>query len=157
MTRSLYSNEEKKLLIDELAAHDNLLVTEDFECMEDLWPGLFKGTKRNAYDLFRQTKRLAEKQKIKFVIVSTPKRNRIRKQRESVSKMKPKIIKLKDQIAYIIQAEMTRAIGRMSTGIISLIDNLAKDNNELREEVKRLQPFKNMVDNNYGKELAYRG
>jgi tRNA isopentenyl-2-thiomethyl-A-37 hydroxylase MiaE len=152
MANEFYSEEENKLLLDELRLHDGKIIAENFQSYEDLWPGLFNNRIRKAYSLYMQTIKLATKNNLNLQVITAPRR--IRKSRHHEKKQKP--TKLKDQIAYIIQNEVQAASKRIASSVANLIADVIQENTTFKEELHHLRPYKELVEKNYKKELEFR-
>jgi hypothetical protein len=152
MANEIYSEEEKKLLLDELRTHNGKIIADNFQSYEDLWPGLFSNRKRKAHSLYLETIKLATENHLDLQIVSIPRR--IRKSRHHEKKQKP--TKLKDQIAQIIQSEVQAASKRIASSVANLIADVIQENTSFKEELHHLRPYKELVEKNYKKELEFR-
>jgi hypothetical protein len=153
-----YSPKENQLLLEDLAGQKNHLNAENIIGLVELWPGFFDGQKRKAYELYRHTILLAQKNGIQIVVDSIPKRDR---SKEKKKLKEPSIRHTKgrtyEQIRYIISSEINSAIKRATTKIMQLMETTVQENNDLREEVKVLLPYRNIVEIKYRDELEKRG
>jgi hypothetical protein len=148
----IYSQKEIDFLKSNLE-QSIFLKREDFEAMEELWPGLFEGITRNAYALFLKTQDLAKSQNIKMVIVSMPKRTRKPKPHKKQYNITPSK-NLHSQIALIVHNEIKASSRNIAQSIKKLIEEICIENKVLKEEVKELSPYKNIVEQNYKREMC---
>ena len=152
MSGLMYSPQENELLINDLIVKNYDIVAENFVSLEELWPGFFRGQKRKAYSLYVQTMQLAKRDGFNVKVFSIPKRIRIRKSKAVVRQPK-----LKEQILYIIRNEITAAIERIPAKVMALFTDMTTENSQLKEEVRKLRPFKELVETKYKHELEFRG
>jgi hypothetical protein len=150
-----YTSAQNQFLLDQLAENGNKAKREEFVTLEEFWPGFFGGQKKTAFALFAHTKRLAKKKGIAMEVISAPLRNRNRKPSNRVPARFTKG-RIFDQIVGIIQMEMRQAERRASAKILRLIEDLADENRNLKEELKDLYPYKALVEQKYSTELEFR-
>jgi hypothetical protein len=145
-----YSEKERGFILDQLRTDQYRINRETFKMWADLWPGFFNGRVRTEYALFLECRRLAKNCSLSLIVESVP--VRIRKRAATIPKVKK--TKLSDQVYAIIQNESYTTAKRATRRIAELVRILSEENQELKEEVKNLRPYKDIVDRHYSKEVS---
>lgn len=141
--KAFYSKSEDDLMLSEIK-RNNRLSKETFKCWSDLWPGFFNGLERQPYALFIHCVRLAKRESVYIVLESQPPRPNRRKREP-----KGKKIRFSDQVNIIIQNEAQKAINRATGKIVDLVRVMAEENTDLKNQLRELRPYKNIVDTKY--------
>lgn len=146
-----YSEREESILLADLKNQNNIIKIENIESLVALWPGLC-GQARNARSLFERTKALAKLNGIEFHVAGAPKRERGKY--IPTSSMRTVKSRTREQILGIIQGEIRIGLQRATIKILRLMETIAQENIDLKEEIKNLRPYKNVVETSYRKELS---
>jgi hypothetical protein len=152
-----YSDRENKILLNDLLSNNNIITREHIDSLAALWEGL-TGRARNAHNLGQQTIKMAKKLLIPYQIESLPKRDTSnwKKPDKAPSRITAKS-RMKEQILYIIQAEIKNATIKATTRILNLVEETIRENVECKEELRSLRGYKQIVETSYSKELSMRG
>lgn len=146
-----YSKKEDETILKTIESLDNKIGREDFEKLSEIWETFFD-KKRRAFSLFLHIKNLIKKYNLQVEIISEPKRDRPPRYRKPVIKIERKA-SLPKQLEVFLDREVNGLKRKAIMFMKELNKALLQENQELKEELRKLRPYKTIVDKHYRKEI----
>jgi hypothetical protein len=145
-----YSEEADKIIHSTLQTNYFEITKEYCESLISVFPQYFN--ERNAFSIFLHLKVLAKEHKWPIKIISTPKRVRPPRPRKPTVNIKRKA-SLHKQLNNFLIHEFNAIQRKVFMFMQEYNKELIKENQELKEELKALRPYKSVVDKHYKREI----